>query len=168
VCINANAAPTIRSLTTASRPVRPVCCSFLYTRSTSMNYTSASLARTPAPSGRGERASAKHSEQTPPATRWHSICAHSPEPQKAAPGRGIAALPRRSVPSGQVLGLDLSGAMADAARRWANARQLSNVRFERMDAEILALPDASVDACLCAFGLMCMPGRERAVREMRA
>jgi hypothetical protein len=39
-------------------PVRPVLCSFMYSRRTSMNSTSASFARTPAPPGRGERASA--------------------------------------------------------------------------------------------------------------
>jgi hypothetical protein len=37
--------------------MRPALCSFMYSRSTSMNSTSASFASTPAPPGRGERAS---------------------------------------------------------------------------------------------------------------
>ena len=68
---------------------------------------------------------------------------------------------------GQVLGVDLSGQMVDAARRRAEERRLSNVGFQRMDAETLALPDASVDVALCALGLMYLPDPERAVVEMR-
>ena len=68
---------------------------------------------------------------------------------------------------GQVLGVDLSGQMVDAARRRAEERRLSNVGFQRMDAETLALPDASVDVALCALGLMYLPDPERAVAEMR-
>ena len=70
-------------------------------------------------------------------------------------------------PQGQVLGVDLSGQMVDAARRRAEERRLSNVGFQRMDAETLALPDASVDVALCALGLMYLPDPERAVGEMR-
>jgi SAM-dependent methyltransferase len=35
-----------------------------------------------------------------------------------------------------------------------------------MDAETLALPDASIDVALCALGLMYMPDPEQALREM--
>ena len=70
-------------------------------------------------------------------------------------------------PQGQVLGVDLSGQMVDAARQRAEERRLSNVGFQRMDAETLALPDASVDVALCALGLMYLPDPERAVVEMR-
>ena len=70
-------------------------------------------------------------------------------------------------PHGQVLGVDLSGQMVDAARQRAEERRLSNVEFQRMDAETLALPDASVDVALCALGLMYLPDPERAVAEMR-
>jgi ubiquinone/menaquinone biosynthesis C-methylase UbiE len=70
-------------------------------------------------------------------------------------------------PSGSVVGIDLSDGMVNAARRQAETRQLSNVRFERMDAEFLVLPDHAFDACLCALGLMYMPNPERAVLEMR-
>ena len=70
-------------------------------------------------------------------------------------------------PRGNVLGVDLSGQMIEVARRQALRRQVNNVRFARMDAEQLDLPDASVDVALCALGLMYVPDPDQAVREMR-
>ena len=70
-------------------------------------------------------------------------------------------------PAGDVLGVDLSGGMVDAARQRAQQRGVSNAAFVRMDAERLALPDASFDVVLCALGLMYMPEPEQALREMR-
>jgi ubiquinone/menaquinone biosynthesis C-methylase UbiE len=69
-------------------------------------------------------------------------------------------------PRGRVLGIDLSERMIDAAERRARDRRLSNCSFSRMDAETLALPDASFDVVLCALGLMYMPDPEQALREM--
>jgi ubiquinone/menaquinone biosynthesis C-methylase UbiE len=69
--------------------------------------------------------------------------------------------------SGHVLGIDLSERMVDAAEQRAQQMKLSNCSFSRMDAETLALPDASFDVVLCALGLMYMPDSEQAVREMR-
>ena len=51
--------------------------------------------------------------------------------------------------SGHVLGVDLSGLMVDAAQKRASTRGLSNVSFQRMDAEALEIPDASFDVALC-------------------
>jgi ubiquinone/menaquinone biosynthesis C-methylase UbiE len=68
---------------------------------------------------------------------------------------------------GHVLGVDLSGQMVDSGRRRAEALGLSNVSFERMDAEQLDIPDASFDVALCSLGLMYAPEPEQAVREMR-
>lgn len=70
-------------------------------------------------------------------------------------------------PTGQVVGVDISGSMVDAAQRRAQNRQLSNVSFARMDAETLDLPDATFDVALCALGLMYLPDPEQALREMR-
>lgn len=70
-------------------------------------------------------------------------------------------------PEGQVLGVDLSDLMVQAARARAQAQGFENTAFERMDAEKLALPDCSQDAALCALGLMYMPEPERAVSEMQ-
>jgi len=70
-------------------------------------------------------------------------------------------------PAGQVLGVDLSDGMVEAARLRAVRREVPNATFMRMDAETLALPDASFDVALCALGLMYVPDPEQALREMR-
>jgi ubiquinone/menaquinone biosynthesis C-methylase UbiE len=69
-------------------------------------------------------------------------------------------------PTGHVLGIDLSARMVDRAERRAREAQSLNCSFSRMDAEALALPDASFELVLCALGLMYMPDPERALREM--
>jgi SAM-dependent methyltransferase len=68
---------------------------------------------------------------------------------------------------GGVLGVDISGEMVEAARRQAEGRGLANVRFTRMDAEALALPDGGFDAALCGLGLMYAPDPVKALAEMR-
>jgi len=68
---------------------------------------------------------------------------------------------------GRVLGIDLSGQMVAAANHYAVQAGLGNVRFERMDAESLQLPDAGFDVALCALGLMYLPDPLQALREMR-
>ena len=84
-------------------------------------------------------------------------------------GTGLVAFAAadRVGPAGRVSGIDLSGQMVDAAQRRARSLGLANVDFARMDAENLALPDASFDVVLCALGLMYLPDPERAVQEMR-
>lgn len=69
-------------------------------------------------------------------------------------------------PQGHVIGADLSERMVQAAARRSRAGGQHHVRFERMDAEQLALPDASLDAALCAFGLMYLPEPEQALKEL--
>jgi len=66
---------------------------------------------------------------------------------------------------GQVIGTDLSEQMVMEARAAAAARGITNIRFERMDAEELKFADGSFDAVLCALGLMYVPDPEKAVRE---
>ena len=70
-------------------------------------------------------------------------------------------------PAGGVVGVDLSGRMVEAARQRGEGTALTNVRFERMGAEQLALDDAGFDVVLCALGLMYMPDPAEAMREMR-
>jgi SAM-dependent methyltransferase len=60
-------------------------------------------------------------------------------------------------PAGCVLGIDIADAMVQAARQRAQGHGLPQARFERMDAEQLALPDAGFDVALCALGLMYVP-----------
>ncbi|WP_411278674.1 class I SAM-dependent methyltransferase [Gemmatimonas sp.] len=68
--------------------------------------------------------------------------------------------------TGSVLGVDLSEGMIAGARTIAEKRGIANARFERMDAELLALEDATFDAALCALGLMYVPDPRRALAEM--
>ncbi|MEJ7687403.1 MAG: methyltransferase domain-containing protein [Variovorax sp.] len=84
-------------------------------------------------------------------------------------GTGLVALMAAHAvgPGGQVVGIDLSGRMVDAAGRRAHDRKVLNTRFSRMDAERLDLPDASFDVALCALGLMYMPDPAQALREMQ-
>jgi len=84
-------------------------------------------------------------------------------------GTGLVSLvaARAVGPHGQVTGTDLSGHMVEAARQRAREQGLSNTRFVRMDAENLALPDASFDVAMCALGLMYLSDPEQGLREMR-
>ena len=70
-------------------------------------------------------------------------------------------------PEGNVLGIDVSRRMVDLSSRRARALEVANCSFSPMDAEMLALPDASFDLVLCALGLMYVPEPERALREMQ-
>jgi SAM-dependent methyltransferase len=83
-------------------------------------------------------------------------------------GAGVVsvAAARTVGPAGRVLGVDLAEAMVQAARERAQALGLGHAGFERMDAEQLALPDASFDVALCALGLMYVPDPEAALREL--
>jgi ubiquinone/menaquinone biosynthesis C-methylase UbiE len=84
-------------------------------------------------------------------------------------GTGLVsfAAARAAGPRGQLVGIDLSERMVEAAEQRARDGKLSNCGFSRMDAESLAFPDASFDLVLCGLGLMYMPDPKQALREMR-
>jgi ubiquinone/menaquinone biosynthesis C-methylase UbiE len=84
-------------------------------------------------------------------------------------GTGLVSFPVAAAvgPGGSLLGTDLSEEMVRAAAQRAGARGIANARFERMDAEALALPDGSFDLALCALGLMYVPDPARALRELQ-
>lgn len=67
---------------------------------------------------------------------------------------------------GAVLGTDISEEMIAAGQKAASARGVNNCRFERMDAEALAIETESMDVALCALGLMYAPSPEQVVAEM--
>jgi ubiquinone/menaquinone biosynthesis C-methylase UbiE len=69
--------------------------------------------------------------------------------------------------SGAVVGTDISGQMVEAARRIAVERHVTNVRFERADAEALPFASAAFDAAVCGLGLMYVPDPVKALAEMR-
>ncbi len=70
-------------------------------------------------------------------------------------------------PAGQVVGIDLSQAMVDAAKARAAKAGLRNTCFDRMDAQALTMPDAAFDVVTCCFGLMYLPDPEQALAQMR-
>jgi ubiquinone/menaquinone biosynthesis C-methylase UbiE len=83
-------------------------------------------------------------------------------------GTGMVTFPAVEAvgPSGTVLGTDISQAMIDTARQEATRRGLTQVTFERMDAEQLDIEDGSFDVVLNALGLMFVPEVDKALREM--
>ncbi len=84
-------------------------------------------------------------------------------------GTGLVALRAAKAvgPAGRVVGVDIAGRMVAAASANAAARSLHHATFERMEAEALALPDASFDVAFCALGLMYVPDPGAALRQMR-
>lgn len=85
-----------------------------------------------------------------------------------ATGPGVAAFIAAEIvgPDGLVTATDISERMVEAAGEEAERRGVTNMAFERMDAEELTLPDASVDAALCVLGLMFPADPQRAIEEM--
>jgi len=83
-------------------------------------------------------------------------------------GTGLATFDaaRAVAPGGDVLGVDISARMVEAARERASQLQLSNACFSRMDAESLALSPGSFDVALCALGFMYFPDPRQALHEM--
>ena len=74
--------------------------------------------------------------------------------------RRIAAL---VAPGGEVVGVDLAPGMIELAA----AAGIANARFELMDMEKLAFPDATFDAAVCGHGLQFAPDLDAALREAR-
>lgn len=67
---------------------------------------------------------------------------------------------------GFVLGTDLSDKMIELAVNASTQNNISNIKFERMDAEELNVPDETYDVAICALGLMYAPGPLNALKEM--
>lgn len=68
--------------------------------------------------------------------------------------------------SGEVLATDLSGEMVALGAEMARRSGLSNLRFERMDAQSLNCGDADFDRAVCALGLMYVPNPAAALAQM--
>lgn len=68
-------------------------------------------------------------------------------------GRSTRDLARR-VPSGSVLGVDLSAKMLERARIVADAEGLANTTFEQADAQIHPFAEAAFDHAVSSFGAM--------------
>ena len=87
-------------------------------------------------------------------------------------GTGTGLLPfglaRAKEPPASILGIDISAGMIETARRRLRdeLRDDPRVRFERMDAEQLQLPDASFDVVLSGFALTHVPRPALAMAEI--
>jgi ubiquinone/menaquinone biosynthesis C-methylase UbiE len=78
------------------------------------------------------------------------------------PGTLSRPLAAQAEPGGELVGIDLAPGMIELARSAA----IRNARFEVMDIEQLAFPDASFDAVACGHGLQFLPDLPRALREI--
>lgn len=83
-------------------------------------------------------------------------------------GTGLVSFPaaEKAGSHGSLLGIDISEKMILYAQQQAAAKALSQVRFERMDAESLNVNDGEYDAVLCALGLMYFPDPQLSLKEM--
>lgn len=79
------------------------------------------------------------------------------------PGNLSRRLATRVTPGGEVIGVDLAIGMIELARRAG----IVNARFEVMDIEQLAFPNASFDAAVCGHGLQFVPNLSQALGEAR-
>jgi SAM-dependent methyltransferase len=81
-----------------------------------------------------------------------------------ASGRGAVLFPaaERVAETGDAVGIDLAGAMAQSTNAEAARRGLA-ARVRVMDAEHLTFPDAVFDHVLCGFGIMFFPHQDRAL-----
>jgi ubiquinone/menaquinone biosynthesis C-methylase UbiE len=82
------------------------------------------------------------------------------------PGEPALTVARLVGPTGLVIGVDFSSAMLRRARAQARKSGVRHVHFREMDAERLVLDGMMFDRAFCRFGLMLMPGAERALAEM--
>jgi ubiquinone/menaquinone biosynthesis C-methylase UbiE len=84
-----------------------------------------------------------------------------------ATGTGVAAfIAAQQVGSGgEVVATDISQKMVDAVREEAERQSVSNMDFQRVDAEDLSYPDAGFDAVTCVLGLMYPADPQRAIEQ---
>ncbi len=68
---------------------------------------------------------------------------------------------------GQVVGVDLTPAMLDIARKMISTKGWKNVEVREADAANLPFPDASFDKVIITFALTIIPEYVRAIEEVR-
>jgi ubiquinone/menaquinone biosynthesis C-methylase UbiE len=110
-----------------------------------------------------------HRQLAPAQTRLLALAALRPGERviDVACGTGLVTFAAAAAvgTEGSVVGTDISDAMVAHARTRATGIT-HDLRFERMDAEELTLPDATFDVALCALGLMYVPDVGKAIAEM--
>ncbi len=85
-----------------------------------------------------------------------------------ATGTGVAAFlaAERVGEGGRVVATDISQGMVDTTHAEAERRGVTNMEFQRVDAEELDFPDSSFDAAICVLGLMYPADPQRAIEQM--
>jgi SAM-dependent methyltransferase len=83
----------------------------------------------------------------------------------AGTGRVTRQLLRVLAPEATLVATDLNEPMLEIAKRLTGDDP--RVSWRQADAQALPLPDASVEAVVCQFGLMFVPDKLQAMREMR-
>jgi ubiquinone/menaquinone biosynthesis C-methylase UbiE len=68
---------------------------------------------------------------------------------------------------GRVISTDFAPEMVDVARRFGEARGLTNVEYRVLDAECMDLAEDSVDGAVCRWGYMLMADPAAALKETR-
>ena len=83
-------------------------------------------------------------------------------------GTGLVSFPaaEKVGSSGFVLATDISEEMVKVGEEIACEKNYSNIKFARMDAEQLTVPDEEYDVASCALGLMYVPDPVKALKEM--
>ena len=83
-------------------------------------------------------------------------------------GTGLVSFPaaEKAGDKGLVMANDISDKMVETGNAIAKEKNLSNISFQRMDAEDLDVRDDSYDIALCALGLMYFPDPLKALKEM--
>lgn len=83
-------------------------------------------------------------------------------------GTGLVSFPaaEHTGEKGFVMANDISDKMVETGTAIAKEKNLSNIGFQRMDAEELDVEDNSYDIALCALGLMYFPDPLKAIKEM--
>jgi SAM-dependent methyltransferase len=77
-------------------------------------------------------------------------------------------LARRVGETGEVVGVDISALLIDAARKQGQGRLLSNIRFEAADAQTHRFRPESFDLVFSRFGVMFFDDPDNAFRNLRS
>jgi SAM-dependent methyltransferase len=85
----------------------------------------------------------------------------------AGPGDLGFQIAERVGADGRVISTDFAAEMVDVARRFGDARGVTNVEYRVLDAESMDLDDDSVDAAVCRWGYMLMADPGAALSETR-
>lgn len=74
---------------------------------------------------------------------------------------------RRVGPAGRVIATDQSKAMLAIAAKRAHERGLTNIQFRQLDANFFDVPEGTMDAVVCRWGLMFLTDLTGALGRMR-